>query len=438
MLSLLLPICASIVPRRSRYGPMQAHTWRPHRTRQVAKTARLPAAPLRQCDANLNCVPLRMKTSCMKIAWSLLLLLGGATAHAAGYPELAAAIRANDTAAVRSLLAGGVSANDKPADKSAPLVIAVVGKQPEIVQALLDAGADPDTRHPAYYNATVLMLAVNNRDEAMVRLLLDAGADPNLVDKAGDSALNWTTFYGDAAIAEVLLAHHIDATMSGHGNALEVAIRRGHQALVERYTDYMKLRADVAPRDAALFTAVQAGDVAAAKRALAAGASVDARDGTRRGALGAAARRGDAAMVAALLDAGAPIDAVDPIGFTPLMEAARDGKADVVALLLDRGADAKHRATANGLELTALHLAAAAGQAGTVKLLVQRGAPIDALDSELATPLQWATNQQPAIAVLLVDLGANADLAPKEGDSPRKIAQERKMIDLLEALQRRD
>ena len=278
------------------------------------------------------------------------------------------------------------------------------------------------------------MLAVNNRDAAMTRLLLDANANVNLTDKAGDSALNWATFYGDAEIAELLLARNIDATLFGHGNALDVAMRRGHQALVERYTDYLKRRNEVSAEDAKLFAAVAAGDVAAARAALAAGANVDALDGTHRTALAAAARRGDTAMAAALLGAGAKVDAADPIGFTPLMEAARDGKAETVALLLDHDAGVARRAAPNGLELSALHLAAAAGQPDTVKLLVQRGAPIDALDSELATPLLWATNQQPAIAVLLIELGANPDLAPKEGQSPRKIAQERKMEPLLAAL----
>lgn len=363
-----------------------------------------------------------------------LLFLFAGSAWASGYDDLVAAIRAGDAARVRTVLASGVPASVLQADKSAPLVIAVVNKQHEIAKALLDGGADANIRHPSYYNATALMLAVNNRDAVMTRLLLEAGADVNLTDKAGDSALNWATFYGDAEIAELLLARGIDATLFGHGNALDVAMRRGHQALVERYTDYLGRRNPVSAKDAALFAAVAGGDLVAARAALAAGANIDALDGTHRTALAAAARRGDVPMATALLDAGAKIDATDPIGFTPLMEAARDGKAQAVTLLLDRGADVARRAAGNGLELSALHLAAAAGQPDTVRLLVQRGAPIDALDSELATPLLWATNQQPAIAVLLVELGANPDLAPKEGASPRKIAEERKMEPLLAAL----
>lgn len=373
-----------------------------------------------------------------KLSAALLMIAMGTTpAWADTYDKLAAAIKAGDGAQVKALLDAGLSpAVAGTATQSPPLVLAVVTKQHGIARQLIASGAAPDARHATYYNATALMLAVNNRDQEMVKLLLQAGANVNLTDKAGDSALNWATFYGDAAIAELLLAHKIDATLFGHGNALDVAMRRGHQQLVERYVDYLGKRRSVTPEYRRLFDAVAASDSAALKAALANGADVRATDPTGRSALGLAARRGDVAMVRALLDAGADIDAPDPIGFTPLMEAARDGKAEVAMLLLERKADLRKRAGANGLELTALHLATASGQKELVNLLVARGADINARDSELATPLLWAINQQPEVAVLLVKLGANPDIAPKEGDSPRTIAEKRKLTPVLEVLRK--
>ncbi|HWJ93629.1 MAG TPA: ankyrin repeat domain-containing protein, partial [Telluria sp.] len=190
------------------------------------------------------------------IASLLLCLSVSAPAWAATYAELVAAIKAGDKAQVQSLLDGGLSPMVAGAEnQSPPLVIATVLKQYDIVRALLAKGASPDARHATYYNATALMLAVNARDIEMARVLLEGGANPNLTDKAGDSALNWTTFYGDEAIAELLLAHKIDATLYGHGNALDVAMRRGHQKLVERYTDYLGRRKAVSAKDKALFAA---------------------------------------------------------------------------------------------------------------------------------------------------------------------------------------
>ncbi len=369
------------------------------------------------------------------LAALLLLISTGTTAWANTYDQLSTAIKAADIGQVKALLDAGLSPMvTGTATQSPPLVVAVVSKQHAIAKLLLERKASPDARHATYYNATALMLAVNNKDLEMAKLLIDAGAKVNLTDKAGDSALNWATFYGDAALAELLLAHKIDASLVGHGNALEVAMRRGHQKLVERYTDYLNRRQPVSDKDQAMFAAVAGSNLAGFKAALANGANVHAPDATGRSALGMAARMGHAELVGALLAAGAAVDTPDPIGYTPLLEAARDGKLDVVTLLLGQKANIGHRAAANGLSLTALHLATAGGHQDRGKLLVARGADINARDSELATPLLWATNQHPAVAVLLVQLGANPDLAPKEGDSPRAIAEKRKMTPLLDAI----
>lgn len=375
-----------------------------------------------------------MRTRNMAAALLLSMCFGG-IAHAGSYDALATAIKAGDVAQVTALLAGGLSPSVAGKEKqSAPLVLAVATKNHAIAKLLLDKGANPDARHATYYNATALMLAVNNRDVEMAKLLLAAGAKVNLTDKAGDSALNWATFHGDAALAELLLSHQIDATLFGHGNALDVAMRRGHQPLVERYVDYLGRRQPVAPADQAMFRAVAAGDVRALKGAIAAGANVHASDSTGRSALAMAARKGDVWMAEALLDAGARVDAQDPIGFTALHEAVRDGKQDIVALLVLRKADVRVRAGANGLALTPLHLAAAGGNVSVVGMLLKNGADLNARDTESATPLLWATNQSPDMAVILVRIGADPDIASTEGDSPRTIAEKRKITALLDAI----
>jgi ankyrin repeat protein len=375
-------------------------------------------------------------------AWLLALAVtSAAQAQTPGYAELAAALRAGDTAAVQALLAAGVSPSVSDGKGAAPLLMAASRGQHANARALLAAGANPDPRLASYDDATPLMLAINNRDLPMAQLLLDGGAQVDLVDRHGDPALNWACFYGDLPAVELLLQHHANAALVGHGSALEVAMRRGHQAVVERLVDHLKVRSVPATLDQPLITAIDHADVAATKAALEAGANPNALDATGRPLLGRAARGRSAEIVALLLATGADPNAADRIGFTPLFEAARDGRLDNVRELLLRGADANRTARACGLGMTALHAAASAHPVNPdtpalMRLLVRAGARVDARDAEQATPLMWAVNADTAAAITLVELGADPDLVPAEGSSPRATATDRELKDLLAAMQR--
>lgn len=356
---------------------------------------------------------------------------------AAGYSELAAAIRAGDEAQVSQLLQSGVDAStaDKAADGAAgaaPLLIAASRGKHAIARRLLAAGAMPDPRFAAYYDATPLMLAVNNHDAEMSSLLLDGGAQINAVDSNGDPALNWAAYYGDLPLVELLLARGADPRLVGHGNALEVAMRRGHQAVVERLLDHQKLRRALTPVEAEAEAAIDHDDAGALRAAMARGAPASLIDSTGRPALSRAARGGRLATLRVLLDANAPVNATDALGFTALFEAARDGQVAAARLLLDRGAAVGHVAQRNGLNLTALHAAASTAQAEVIGLLIERGAPLNARDVEGATALGWAINAEDTQAALvLVRSGADPDIAATGADSPRQIASERKLSALL-------
>jgi len=373
-----------------------------------------------------------IRSSCL----ALVLALSAFAAHAAGYAELAAAIRAGDAGSVQALLETGVSANATDGTGAAPLLMAVSRGQHENTRALLAHGADPDARLASFYNATPLMLAVNSRDVAMATLLLEHGAHVNLTDSNGDPALNWACFYGDLPAVELLLAHDADATLVGHGSALDVAMRRGHQALVARLVAHLKIGVTPAPEDQRLIDAIDRGDAVAAKAALVAGASPNALDASGRPLLGRAARGASTEIVALMLATGAQPNAADRIGFTPLFEAARDGRLDNARELLRHGADPNHRAKANGIAMAPLHAAAAARPPlpAMLRLLVRAGARVDARDAEQATPLMWAINADAQAAITLLELGANPDLVPADGASPRAIATRREMKDVLAAM----
>jgi ankyrin repeat protein len=131
-----------------------------------------------------------------------LLLRGGANpahAHPEGETPLMAAARAGSVPAVRLLLARGVDVNvAETFQKTTALMWAAAEGHSEVVDLLLEAGADPNRqahvtslteRHNADHPTggfTALMLAARNGDEATVRRLVARGANVNL--KNGDDA----------------------------------------------------------------------------------------------------------------------------------------------------------------------------------------------------------------------------------------------------------
>jgi uncharacterized protein len=108
---------------------------------------------------------------------------------------------------------------------------------------------------------------------------------------------------------------------------------------LERAFDLVKLDISSVQLNAILFSAAGKGCEPLARRLLAAGAALVARD--RRGAmpLAHAAQSGQVALVELLLAHGALIDARNLAGSTALHAAAENDRLAVVRLLLDKGAD---------------------------------------------------------------------------------------------------
>ncbi|KAL4426250.1 hypothetical protein ABPG77_009865 [Micractinium sp. CCAP 211/92] len=82
------------------------------------------------------------------------------------------------------------------------LHLAVVAKEEECIEALLDAHADVNVRNSS--GETALHFAVMDGEREIVQLLLDRGADPNLRDDSGSSPAELAADYGYEEIEELL------------------------------------------------------------------------------------------------------------------------------------------------------------------------------------------------------------------------------------------
>lgn len=177
-----------------------------------------------------------------------------------------------------------------------------------------------------------------------------------------------------------------------------------------------------------LFEAIRAGDREGVEALVEADASL---------AIFAAAIQGDTGAIETLLAANRRlVSAVSSDGWTPLHLAAHFGRQEAVRLLLNKGAKADVR-SANAIENTPLHAAAAGRAAGVATLLLDHGAGVNARQQGGWTPLHAAAqNGDIEFARTLVEAGADVNARADNRQSALDLALTRgqqAMVDWLEA-----
>jgi ankyrin repeat protein len=123
-----------------------------------------------------------------------------------GCSPLSNAVRNNDTTMVRLLLkhGGNKHINHIPKYGQSNMVISAQNRNIEIVQLLLDNGADPDSTKCSF--ATALYISAEHGDIDIINLLINRGANIDRKTIRGNTALHAACKNGHEDIVRILMA----------------------------------------------------------------------------------------------------------------------------------------------------------------------------------------------------------------------------------------
>ncbi len=244
---------------------------------------------------------------------------------------------------------------------------------------------------------TAWRLAIRGRQPAVVAALLDAGVSPDTEDALHVAAQN-----GNIALLDQLLARGaaVDGRSADEVTALDDAAYSGQRTCAERLL--------AAKASKSLHAAASLGDLAYVEGLIARDPSrVHLPDGKRRTPLMYAAANGQLAVAKLLVAHGAnPGRKIGHVE-TPLTLAVDRSDAELVRLLLKYKADPMLQPSGSG---NSLHHAARAGNAAIMRLLLETWADPYVFDygSDTTPFLYAAAYADPDTLAVLVEYGAHA------------------------------
>jgi uncharacterized protein len=185
--------------------------------------------------------------------------------------------------------------------------------------------------------------------------------------------------------------------------------------------------------NARLLASARSGDQAGIDRALAEGASANARNRLGETVLLIALKNDRPALARQMIEAGTDINQAAVNGVTPLMAAAHAGQTETFKILLTKGADIN---AVDRLQKTAMTYAAGQGQTDIVVLLLNAGVDANAVYAHDLTALMWAAGYgKTATVKALLDAGAKPALKDDRGKTALDIAREGKFDETVKLLE---
>ena len=282
-----------------------------------------------------------------------------------------------------------------------PLFLASAEGHWEVVDFLLDAGAQAEVDKRDIYGSTPLRVASMKGHLKVVRRLLDAGAEVDMAGIAGLTALSLASMEGNKEVVKALLdaGAEVDKADNAGKTAMYHAGKHDHtevaRLLLDSGADLDRVLNSY-PGATRLHWASKVGLLGMVRSLLDAGADVNAQNNDwERTPLHWAAWGGrDRSDVAELLLAsGAEVDKADVNGYPPLAIAAEMGNTKVCSVLLRGGADI-NKEIGDDHGSTALYLAVNRENFDAALLLMQWEPSLTSLGGDEAESLEsWLKDE---------------------------------------------
>jgi ankyrin repeat protein len=158
----------------------------------------------------VNCTPkksVKTHTSPVPLVYAPAQHMGRAP-NTADEQKLFAAIKNNDLATLRAVVESGVNINCLSQDEGrTPIILAILDNRIDAVKYLLNMGADPAISDN--WGNAICSAALYHRPEIM-QLLMDSGADPNTKTKDGTPVLLFAVSENHVETVKVLIAAGAD------------------------------------------------------------------------------------------------------------------------------------------------------------------------------------------------------------------------------------
>ncbi|XP_068602317.1 ankyrin repeat domain-containing protein 50 [Brachionichthys hirsutus] len=335
--------------------------------------------------------------------------------------------------AVSLLLERGADPGHRDHDGMTPLLLAAYEGHDDIIELLLEAGADVDETAGTDGNvaaaaaATPLLAAAAMGRMKTVSRLLVWGAAVDAIDCEGRTALCLAAARGSVGVVRALLDRGLDENHKDDlgWTPLHAAACDGHRAVCAALTEQGSM-ARVGEMDIEgripLILAAQEGHLSTVKLLLDRHSPIDHRAYDGHSALSAALLEGHAEAAELLMRRGADTDVRDAEGRPLLYILVLEGFLEMATLLIEKGGVPLESKDSEGR--AALHVASWQGSVALVDLLLKHGADPNEQDTEGRPPLHsmaWTGHGKVGHCLLEAN-GIKIDLSCFQGATALSIA----------------